>query len=342
MNPTDAATDVSAHAPAPRSCFLIVPLSFYAFGPGIAAHLRDRGWAVTLVNEEYPANVLGKLLGKLRLFGFLRWWTFRTIQRSHPEAPRRFSLVLIVKGRGVGTPLLKWLRSGGARVVAYNFDSFRFNPSPLDWYREVDRYCTFDVEDAQALHLPLVPLYSAIASDAPEGTRTHFLSALMKNHSQRLEYLDEVMRVFPGVPKFIYVYEPNLLSFGWGMLRRPHLYLRYWRHIHFKPMAYTAFVEVLRGSLFTLDYAHPLQSGLTIRCFESRSVGTRLITNNARVLGHPDFAAGAAVHHPIHGDPASLRAQVEAVCRSALPNKARSLAEFVSELLDEPAPAREH
>lgn len=324
-----------------QSCLLILPRTFYSFGQIISKELTRQGYAVTIENDEHPDNALGKILGKLRLFRPLRWLTLRVFRQRY--ATQHFDLVLIIKGRGVGRALLAWLRTRCDRLVAYNFDSFLFNPSPLDWYDLVDRYCTFDIRDANEHGIPLVHLFSALPPDAPVERKEYQVSVLMKNHSQRLAYTDAALALLAAPATYVYIYEPNVFSFAWNLLRNPRLYLKYWPSIHFKPLPYRDFLQALSKSELTIDFAHPTQTGITIRCFEALSLGVRILTNNPHVGAHPLFQQGAATHFALGQDAAATRRQLAAAQAGPAIRHLRDSAQFLAELLDQSsAPSRRH
>ena len=64
------------------------------------------------------------------------------------------------------------------------------------------------------------------------------------------------------------------------MLRHPILFFKYRNFIHTKPLKKELYEDVISKSEYTVDYAHPNQTGTTIRCFEAAALGTRVITNN--------------------------------------------------------------
>ena len=316
-------------------CLLVLPLGFYGFGQVLRKELERRSMDVVMENDEFPRNNFGRILGKLGFLRLLRWQTLRVFKQNHGTGGTVYDLVLIVKGRGVGRDLVAFLRTISKRVVGYNFDSFSFNPSPLDWLQEVDRYTTFDPMDSAEQGLPLVHLFSAFPATEVPPEKRYDVSAIMKNHSQRLVYTDRVLSALNGRSRFIYIFESNVFSFIQGLARHPGLYLKYWENIHFKPLPYAGFIQALSGSRCTVDFAHPLQTGLTIRCFEARSAGVAIVTNNHHVLGHPSFQAGGALHFPLNGDPARLACEMEPLFSLNLPREARTVAEFMSELLGE-------
>ena len=64
-----------------RTCLLIAPLSFYSYSEYIKTELTRLGYKVTLSNDEYPANTIGKIMGKLKL-PMLLWITKPRIKKN--------------------------------------------------------------------------------------------------------------------------------------------------------------------------------------------------------------------------------------------------------------------
>lgn len=193
---------------------------------------------------------------------------------------KKYDLILIFKGRGISKSLIQKMVNSATRVIGYNWDSFKYNKAPLRWYQYATKYYTFDYRDAEKYSLPIVELFSSIKSENIEKNIEYDVSAIIRNHSGRLKYLDKALNILNKKNIFIYIYEQNMFFFIINFLRNPLLYLKYKDKISFTSLNYNTYVDVLRKSLFTLDYAHPDQSGITMRCFEAVSIGTKLITNN--------------------------------------------------------------
>lgn len=317
-------------------CLLIAPLTFYSFHRTVADGLRQRGYEVDLLNEEFPANAFGKVLGKLAL-PLLRRFTVAGLRRQLDGRPP-YDLVVIIKGRGLGPEALDYLRSRSKRIVGYNFDSFRFNPSPLDWRDSTHRFATFDIVDARNFGVPLVHLFSAASNSAPTP-KLHDVSIVQRVHSDRLFYADLLLRSLPvGATSFVFLYESSLLTFALGVVRHPWLYARLWPHISFKPLPYAAAMAALSASRVTFDYAHPQQSGITVRCFEAQSLGVAILTNNQQAVESGFFAPGSVAHLPRDADVAAVRAVLTRLLQSTPAPRCRSLDDFLDDLLGDEGP----
>ncbi len=315
-----------------RRALLIFPESFYSFADGILKAMSAAGYDVVIANHEYPKNIFGKILGNLRVFWPLYITTKHVLYRNF-IAGRYYDLVLIVKGRGISRQALQILRQATHRIIAYNFDSFGYNPSPTSWYECVDKYCTFDYRDSEKYSIPLVELFSSVpVADAPKRG-LYDISAILRNHSNRLKYLDAVLNALPGKKTFIYIFELNLFTFALNFIRNPLLYMKYRSSIHFKPLPYSDYVSVLANSNFTLDYAHPKQSGITVRCFEAASTQTKIITNNPFVKRHRFFNEENTLIFDGTTGLAQLRERFESIANSVPEKHHRTIKHFMDDLL---------
>jgi hypothetical protein len=323
----------SAVAPNSRRCLLIAPLSFYSFHKTVSAGLEKLGYSVETINDEYPSNSFGKVLAKLAM-PLVRAFTLRALKHLLRTRPP-YELVLIIKGRGMGPDAIRYLKSHSHRVVGYNFDSFLFNPSPLDWHHLTDRYCTFDIQDAKTWCIPLVHLFSAAQSETL-SKRLYDLSIIQRVHSDRLVFADLILQSLPrDARSFVFLYENSVLTFALGLLRHPRLYARLWPYIHFKPMPYSMAMEVLVQSRVTFDYAHPLQSGVTIRCFEAQSLGVSILTNNQDAVESGLFSRESIAHLPSSADQATAASLISQLLEHRAEPRCRRLDEFLEDLLSQ-------
>lgn len=258
-------------------CLLIFPVSFYSFSRIIKSELESRNYDVLLLNEEYPNNGMGKLIGKLDI-PISRSITKRVICRKIEN--QNFDVTLIFKGRGVSKELIKFLKLKSKQVIGYNFDSFDYYPQPLKWFKYVDKYYTFDYRDSKNYSIPIIELFSSTGLYEKQNNRDYQVSAIIRNHSNRLSFLDKVKENLKNENFFIYIYEKNIFSLLWSFIKQPYLTSKYFQYIHLTPIPYETYISILKQSKYTLDYAHPKQTGITIRCFEALSNGCKIISNN--------------------------------------------------------------
>lgn len=265
-----------------KRCLLVTPLSFYSWHTTMAKEFTDRGYNVDMMNDEYPEGLMGLLLGNFLNF-ISRKITLDRFKEYFEDNRMGYDLIIIFKGRGLSTDLLKLLKLNSNRVVAYNFDSFNYFSNPLKWYKEASVYKTFDFIDAVEHHIERVDLFSdSFIEILPE--KIVDISCVIKNHSDRLVYLDKIYSALYKDFSFkIFIYEKNLLTLLKNSLFHPFLIYKWRKNIYFKGLNQTDYFNLLAISKFTLDYAHPSQSGITMRCFQSAACGTIVISNNGHI-----------------------------------------------------------
>jgi hypothetical protein len=328
---------MSSNPPTRSRCLLILPRNFYSFASVLTSGLARLGFEASVANDEYPENLFGKIISKLGMP--LSHALTRRVLIHQVLAGQHYDLVLVIKGRGLDAATAALLLQHGRHVVGYHFDSFRYDPGPRRWLASLPRVCTFDYHDAREHGLAVVELFTSMPpapADALTAPRRYKVSAVLRNHSQRLAYLDQVLSALGPLPAgqtFLYIFEANALSFLANFLRNPRLYLKYRNAISRSPLPYDQYVAAIAGSELTIDYAHPRQTGITIRCFEALSAGTRLITNNAWVLRSIHFSKDNAVVFGADGSAADLREQLQALPSRQPQARRRSVDDFLRELI---------
>lgn len=312
-------------------CLLVIPRTFYAFARTLEQELLALGYAVTVANDEYPANRLGKAMGKLDL-GLVRWLTRRAFATKFLNGPR-WELTIICKGRGVGAALAQDLRRCSKRVVGYHWDAIAYDRATIRWTRDVDRVSTFDYRDAAEHGWPLVELFSTLPAPDPMPPLRYNVSAILRNHSRRLDYVDRVIGTLGDGGSFVYIFERSRLLCLARALLAPRLYWR-WRHrIFFTSLPYSEYIETLATSDFTIDFAHPKQTGTTIRCFEALATGAKIITNNPFTAQSRHFGKHNVIVFNGGVDDDSLRAAVASFAGKRPALARRTPREFLADVI---------
>jgi len=315
-----------------KTCLLIIPKKFYSFEKHISNSLRQKGYEVTVANDEYPEGALGKIMGKLRL-PFLPNITYKTITENYLKN-KSYDVALIFKGRGISEKLIGEMKKSVKRIIAYNWDSFKYNPGPLKWYKSVSKYFTFDYNDAHTYNIPALELFTSSTSAAPVEKEVKYeLSYIVRNHSERLLYIDAMLNILKPADVFIYIYEMNIFTFITNFIKNPHLYLKHKKYIFNKPLSYNDYTDAIKYSRFTIDYAHTDQTGITMRCYEAIKMGTRLITNNLYMQKSDYFNSSNTVVYNLHEDPAKLLNDYNKCKKMPFLAKSRVIGDFINELL---------
>jgi hypothetical protein len=314
-----------------KSCLLIMPKEFYSFEKHLSAALASKGFSVEVANHEYPSGTIGKIMGTLQI-PLIFPTTYNYFEKNFLNN-KKYDLVLIIKGRGMSRRLIEKMSASAAKIVGYNWDSFKYNKSPLKWYKYVTNYYTFDYSDADRFSIPCVELYSSLPPDTEDKEIDYDISAIGRNYSHRLAYIDKVFNILKPARTFIYIYEQNKFDFIINFLKNPRLIFKYRKYIHFTPLKYNDYITAIKRSEFTVDYAHSNQTGTTMRCYESISLKTKIISNNAYMKRSAYFNETNCITFQPGDKPGNLLAAYEACKRMEFKSKARDINTFMDELL---------
>lgn len=267
---------------------LITPFRFYGYSNNLRLAFEKSGYHVSMMNDEFPVNDFGALLGYLDL-ELSRTLSRRAMRRKLMKDGIQYDLTLIIKGRGISVRLLEDLRLYSKRIVAYNFDSFGYFPHPLKWMKDVDEYHSFDFNDCEKFGLRRLDLYSSFTNLELKKERKYSISAIVRNHTERVKFIADILKNIDG-SVFVHIYEKSIVTLIFNFFVNPISMWRLRRFISLSPLPYERYQEVIANSVATIDYAHPKQTGLTIRCWEALSCGTKVVSNNIRLLTHDDFS----------------------------------------------------
>ncbi|MEO6683130.1 MAG: hypothetical protein ABIN48_09930 [Ginsengibacter sp.] len=315
-----------------KRCLLIAPLSFYSYSEYLKKELSGMGYEVVLSNDEYPANSIGKIMGKLKI-PILLYTTKQKLYKDYILG-KNYDIVIIIKGRGMSHPLIKELKKICPKVIGYTFDSFKYHPAPKNWYKKLDAFFTFDYKDGISNKVDIIELFSSLPESEGEKQVQYEISAIARNHSKRLHFIDGVLSQFPIENNFIYIYEQNIITFLQNIISSPVLYIKYWKYIYFKPLSYNRYIEILNISNFVIDFAHPDQSGITIRCFEAQSARTKVITNNPNVFKNTHFNDLNTILVEHKKDFSSLKEKFQNIKKNTPVKYNRNITAFVNDILE--------
>lgn len=316
-----------------KTCLLIIPKKFYFFEKNITDALENKGYKVTVSNDEYPEGFIGKIIGKLQL-PIIFTETYKTIYKQYLK-DKSYDVALIFKGRGISEKLILAIEKSVKKVIAYNWDSFKYNSGPLKWYQSVSHYFTFDYGDATKYNIPVVELFTSFTADSPGHKNIKYdLSYVVRNHSERLQYIDSVLNILKPESVFIYIYEMNIFTLIENFIKNPRLYIKYKKYIYNKPLNYADYTNAINVSAFTVDYAHSDQTGITMRCYEAIKMNTKLITNNAYINKSEYFNLSNTIVYNLNEAEDILLKGIDRCKSLPFVAKTRDINDFISEILN--------
>lgn len=315
-------------------CLLIINKHFYSFQKQFKSELENRGYSVTVANDEYPENIWGLLMGKLKI-PLTKLLTYNYFINNVLKG-KYYDLILIFKGRGLSRGLIDKLKLHSAKIIGYNWDSFKFNSVPLDWYKNISAFYTFDHKDSEEYDIPLVELFSSDnKKNGMEKKIDYKYSAIFRNHSNRLKYLNSTIKYF-NIQKneiVIYIFEQNIFFALVNFLSSPILYIKYKKFIHSRFLEYESYSKIINNSCYTIDYAHPKQTGLTMRCFEALNAKTNIITNNYYIRKSTFFQHVNPVVFSYENPPRKGELQLDCENNLSLHWPKRTIIDFFNEIL---------
>jgi hypothetical protein len=308
-----------------------MPLGFYSMASQLEVALKVYGYETTLCNDRYPENIVTKICWKIGLTKTLYRKTQDYIVNGFLQ--QTYDVCLIIKGVGINASIIEQIHKKCPCIIGYNFDSFAFHPLSLSWYKSADSFYTFDYRDASQYGLKVVELYSAVpAIDVDISAKIYDISVIQKIHSHRLNYISELLSVINPQSSFIYLYESNIVTMALNLLKHPLLYFKLRKYIHTKSLPYNEYENILIKSRCTIDYAHPKQSGITMRCFEAKSCSTKIITNNKYIYQSALFNHNDAIVYITGCDTTSFINDYNVLLNSDIDKSYRDISNFIETL----------
>lgn len=171
-----------------------------------------------------------------------------------------------------------------AEFIYYNWDSIANYPEIKNFYKEFDRYYSFDIEDCKNFGFTFLPLFYCNAKDINVDP-IYDLFAIMSYGPNKERGYKSIKKVLPHELRINeYLYTPNQLKiFMDRFLKKSYLSNIDLNNLHFKPMPRGDVYTMIQKSRVVLDTPRDKQNGLTMRTFETLSQNRKLITTNSNI-----------------------------------------------------------
>ena len=281
-----------------KKILFFAPGTVNSYGYEIKKVLESNGAEVRIYEERPSNSTVLKIV--FRLFGgYVGWFIniyFNNIIKK--ELQENFDYIFIIRGEVFSKHIVKKLKDTykNAKLILYLWESLK-NNDKRDIFFLFDKVLSFEKQDADRykdlMFRPLFYLkeYSLIADETEKyDNDVLFIGTI---HSDRYSFIRQLQNCFK---------EHNLKTYYYMLFKSRILYVKKrlldnsFKSTRMNDFHYTRLdkKEVLRNvkrSRISLDFQHPDQTGLTIRCIEMLGAKRKLITTNSEIKTYDFYNA---------------------------------------------------
>lgn len=196
----------------------------------------------------------------------------------------RYDIIFVLNGQTMPRDILVRLKSDypEARFILYMWDSIENRSSVarnLDLFNECS---SFDPGAVDRFGMTLRPLfYSAAFQKGPQPEFQHHLSFVGTAHTDRYKIVNAVdSGLHSHISRYWYLYIQAKWVYRSYKLTNPHFRDAPISAFRFDPLPRAQLLDIFQSSLAILDIEHPMQTGLTMRTFETLGSSKKLVTTN--------------------------------------------------------------
>mgnify|MGYP001408020563 CR=1 FL=1 len=260
---------------------------FFGYSEAITEKLNSFDGVKAVYFDERPSNTLiVKILIRLRLKMFLG----KSVLNYHSEVAGainlgNFDVLLSLDSESLSG---EWLESLNCPLkVFYMWDSLKNKPVFSDLLSYFNVISTFDPKDAERLECKLIHLFAEEEfSHFKKSSRQRDIDLVFVGtlHSIRVALLKRIRRYYEVKGHFYY---HGRLLFLIQMILNGSFSVDLFGELSTRQKSKFEIAELLLRSKGVIDIAHPGQSGLTSRTFESLRAGCVVYSNNAKqIIAH--------------------------------------------------------
>jgi hypothetical protein len=264
---------------------LFIAPEYFNYSSLIRSSLISFGAEVDLFHNQL-SSFTGRLFSviSMNLFKRLEERYYRKLQKRITGS---FDYVLIIRADLLPNEFLKYLKrtNPNSVFIQYIWDDIRLFPALLDSFSYFDRILSYDIQDSKKYGLVFRPFFF-IQNDKSEkhkNSKRFDLFFIGVFHTDRLEVIDKVRKLNPGISFYLHFYI-NPIAF-----LKKGIPLKMVKLFSFTKMNYYGMVRMLKRSCAILDIPKPSQHGLTTRIFEALGAGVKVITTNDNIRDYEFF-----------------------------------------------------
>lgn len=252
----------------------------------IEENLKSKGHYVKWYCSNQVGNNLDKLLNRIDKNYLINKFDkyIESIIADNKES--EFDKVLLIfGGNNFRKKHVCALRSAfkHAEFIYYNWDSIANYPEIKNFYKEFDRYYSFDQDDCNKYGFSFLPLFYCNKYENVEPI--YDLFTIMSYNANKERGYKSIKKVLPdNLREVEYLYTPNRIKIMIDeILKKSYLTSISFNKLHFEPMQRNEVYKMIQKSRVVLDTPRENQNGLTMRTFETLNQQRKLITTNTNI-----------------------------------------------------------
>ena len=202
----------------------------------------------------------------------------------------KIDYVLVIRGEFLSVNFISFLRNkygDKCKFILYQWDSIINNPNAIVISPYFDKCLSFDLSDAKKYSWNYRPLFYINRLANPSLEKKYDMLFIGSMHSQRVS-IHYLIKKFCELNRLKYY--SHIFSFRIGyfknkyFLRKKEFIADIDNDVRFSTLSLEECYKLYNTSRILVDYAHPGQSGLTMRTVEALGCGCKMVTNNEAIM----------------------------------------------------------
>lgn len=272
---------------------LIMPF-FNDYEKEIYDYLTHKGNKVVLVSDSIKISLLNTIERKIFMtnYSFRFELYFKKILKSNISECFD-KIIMIFGGYFIREKHIKILKEKwpNAELIYYCWDSITNFSNILRFCNLFDRKYSFDLSDCSKYNFDFLPLFYLEVEKKENIQKKYDISAIYTFDRYKYLKIAEIIRNLPpDLNIFHFIYMPSVKTYWLNkiFLMFKGVNIRK-NEFSFKKINLKEAESIYQSSRCVLDCPLQNQKGLTIRCFESLSNKTKVITTNEEILKYPFY-----------------------------------------------------
>lgn len=277
---------------------LLLAPSFFQYEEAIKNELENMGADVYLYDERPDNDFVTKFFIRLN-FKFVIKKDIKKYYDDIIEKTKRanFDCLFLIAPETINREVIKKIKHyhPKVKVYVYMWDSLKNKKNAKAIIDIVDKFFSFDPDDALANNVQFLPLfykksYQDIANKHPVSFM-YDICFIGTIHSDRYRVIKnvELFAKNNNLNTYFYFYSPSKILFVFQRIFKKEFRGISLEDVSFTPLSENQINSVIQNSKVVVDIEHLKQKGLTMRTIEMLGAKKKLITTNENIKNYDFF-----------------------------------------------------